>query len=112
MSKVYYTGKKMFDGKKTVDNFAMLVEDGKILAAGPQAEVACPDDARREELSGWVTPGILDCHVHLVGSDMSDSDELKPRGPAQCQPAVVGGRGGLPGSGQYLRLFSGYPGCH
>ena len=83
MSKVYYTGKQMFDGKKTVDNFAMLVEDGKILAAGPQAEVACPDDARREELSGWVTPGILDCHVHLVGSDMSDSDELKPREAAR-----------------------------
>ena len=45
MSKVYYTGKKMFDGKKVVENFALLVEDGKILAAGTQSEVACPADA-------------------------------------------------------------------
>ena len=48
MSRVYYTGKKMFDGKKVVENFALLVEDGKILAAGTQSEVACPADACRE----------------------------------------------------------------
>ena len=84
MSRVYYTGKKMFDGKKVVENFALLVEDGKILAAGTQSEVACPADACREELQGWVTPGILDCHVQLVSSDMCGSDEPpKPREAAR-----------------------------
>ena len=84
MSKVYYTGKKMFDGKKVVENFALLVEDGKILAAGTQSKVACPADACREELQGWVTPGILDCHVHLVSSDMCGSyEQPKPREAAR-----------------------------
>ena len=83
MSRVYYTGKRLFDGKKTVDDFALLVEDGKILAAGPRAEVACPDDARREELEGWVTPGLLDCHVHLISSDACGDDAPRPRETAR-----------------------------
>lgn len=79
MCKVYYTGKKLFDGHGFIENFAMLAEDGKILAVGPQAEVACPADAEREVLEGVVTPGLLDCHVHLVCSDMVDNDDVSPR---------------------------------
>lgn len=79
MGKVYYTGKKLFDGKTCIKNFAMLTENGKVLAVGPEAEVFCPADARREALAGVVTPGLLDCHVHLVCSDLAESGDISDR---------------------------------
>lgn len=79
MSKVYYTGEKLFDGRRCVKDFALLVENGKILAAGPRGEVACPADALEQRLEGVVTPGLLDCHVHLVSSDMAGEGQLSHR---------------------------------
>lgn len=43
---------------------AVLVEDGKILAAGRELEI--PTDAQVIDTTGcWVTPGLIDCHTHL-----------------------------------------------
>ena len=42
MSKVYYTGKKLFDGRNVMEDFAMVAENGKILAVGSQSELPCP----------------------------------------------------------------------
>lgn len=42
------------------------IEDGRIVAVGPRAEVAVPDDARRIEAEGrTLLPGLFDMHVHL-----------------------------------------------
>ena len=79
MSKVYYTGRKLFDGRRCVEDFAMLTEEGRILAVGPQAETDCPADARRCPLEGVVTPGLLDCHVHLVSSDLAEEEPISHR---------------------------------
>lgn len=79
MSKVYYTGKKLFDGRNVMENFAMVAENGKILAVGSQSELPCPQDAEHQPLEGWVTPGLLDCHVHLVSSDMAENAEITHR---------------------------------
>jgi len=60
---------------------------GRILAVGPQAETACPADARRCPLEGVVTPGLLDCHVHLVSSDLAEEEPISHREMARlvCQ---------------------------
>lgn len=79
MSKVYYTGKKLFDGRNVMEDFAMVAEGGKILAVGSQSELPCPQDAGHQPLEGWVTPGLLDCHVHLVSSDMAENAEITHR---------------------------------
>lgn len=76
MGKVYYTGKKLFDGKTCIENFAMLVAHGKVLAVGPASSLPCPAEAIRQELEGTVTPGLLDCHVHLVSSDLAEGAEI------------------------------------
>ena len=34
MSKVYYTGRRLFDGRRCLEDFAMLTEEGRILAVG------------------------------------------------------------------------------
>ena len=78
MSKTYYTGKQLFNGNSTIHDFAMVVENGTILNIGTQSEVPCPADARHEVLEGWVTPGLLDCHVHLISSDMCGDETPKP----------------------------------
>ncbi|WP_275293418.1 amidohydrolase family protein [Amycolatopsis sp. La24] len=48
---------------------AVLVEDDKILAAGPCADVeplASPEAKRRDYPGATILPGLINCHVHLV----------------------------------------------
>lgn len=71
MSKTLYTGRWLFTGREVIEDFALLAEGGKITYCGPRAALPAPADARQVELEGYVTPGLLDCHVHLIGSDVS-----------------------------------------
>jgi len=47
----------------------VVVEDGTIREVGPSESVSVPDEADRIDHSNHaVTPGFLDCHVHLNGT--------------------------------------------
>lgn len=47
----------------------VLVEDGRIAAVGPAAEVDTPMGARELDLDGaYLLPGLINMHVHLCGS--------------------------------------------
>ena len=47
----------------------VLVEDGRIAAVGPAAEVDAPRGARELDLGGaYLLPGLINMHVHLCGS--------------------------------------------
>ena len=47
----------------------VLVEDGRIAAVGPAAEVDAPMGARELDLDGaYLLPGLINMHVHLCGS--------------------------------------------
>ncbi|CAM2798660.1 amidohydrolase [Saccharomonospora xinjiangensis] len=49
-----------------IDGGTVLMENGKILAVGTQAEVDVPDGAELVDASGsWVLPGFIDAHAHL-----------------------------------------------
>jgi imidazolonepropionase-like amidohydrolase len=55
----------------------VLVEDGRVIAAGPRDQVHVPADAVRVDAEGLtVLPGLIDCHVHLCfrghGIDMGE----------------------------------------
>jgi imidazolonepropionase-like amidohydrolase len=57
---------RMFDGRAVVDRPRLVIRDGRILAAGPQAEVAIPEGARRVELGDrYLMPGIIAAHSHV-----------------------------------------------
>lgn len=66
----YITAAAMIDvatGSKT-ENAAILVRDGRIVAAGQAAEITKPDGARHVDLAGQtLLPGLMDMHVHLTG---------------------------------------------
>lgn len=49
-----------------IRNGAILIQDGKIKAVGPQAAINAPAGVREINASGkFVTPGIIDIHSHL-----------------------------------------------
>jgi imidazolonepropionase-like amidohydrolase len=45
---------------------AVLIEDGRVVAAGPRDQVHVPADAERVDAEGLtLLPGLIDCHVHF-----------------------------------------------
>src|ERR1700744_544538 len=52
-------------GSDPIASGVVVVEDGKIVAAGAERSVAIPVGAKRLDTSGrTVLPGFIDCHVH------------------------------------------------
>jgi imidazolonepropionase-like amidohydrolase len=59
----------MYDGRGVVENAVLLVRDGKIVAAGPVAEIEVPEGAEQVDLAGrFVTPGLIVGHGHVGGA--------------------------------------------
>ena len=51
---------------RAIENAVVVIEDGRIVAAGPAAEVSIPDGAERIDLEGrWLAPGLMNMHVHF-----------------------------------------------
>jgi imidazolonepropionase-like amidohydrolase len=54
---------------RLIDNTAVLIRDGRILAAGSRQDLDVPADARHIDLPGeTLLPGLIDMHVHLTFS--------------------------------------------
>ena len=52
---------------ETVKEAVVLVEDGRVKAAGRRASISVPADCERIDASGLtLLPGLIDCHVHLT----------------------------------------------
>jgi imidazolonepropionase-like amidohydrolase len=68
-----------------IEDGTVLVEDGRIAAIGPAAEVEVPDDAEVVDASGlWVLPGFVEAHGHVgiheeaehwVGNDTNEKTD-------------------------------------
>jgi imidazolonepropionase len=81
-------------GLGIVERGAIAAKDGRIAFAGPQAELASGWDAReRIDLEGrWMTPGLIDCHTHLVhAGDRAHEFELRLVGASYEEIARAGG---------------------
>jgi len=79
-----------------IENAALGWHDGRITFAAPQAQLpAAPEKlARRVESAGqaWITPGLIDCHTHLVfAGNRAHEFELRLRGAAYEEIARAGG---------------------
>ena len=80
----------------TIEDAALAVADGKIAWLGPSADLPGPpvDLAyERYDLDGrWLTPGLIDCHTHLVyGGDRAAEFELRLEGASYEEIARAGG---------------------
>jgi len=67
---VAFTGFTLIDGtsRAPVANAAMVVRDGRVVAAGPASSVPIPAGVERVDLSGkFVIPGLVNAHGHVNG---------------------------------------------
>lgn len=81
-------------GLGIVERGAVAARDGRIVFAGPEADLPAGADAPRvHDLGGrWVTPGLVDCHTHLVfGGDRAHEFELRLAGATYEEIARAGG---------------------
>jgi imidazolonepropionase-like amidohydrolase len=73
----YFSGVTLFDGRTLKTKSGVLVSDGRISWVGPHARA--PREARaahEEEGRGrTITPGLIDCHVHLCFVGSPDFEE-------------------------------------
>lgn len=74
-----------------VEDGALAVEDGAIVYAGPRA--GAPSGGREIACGGrWATPGLVDCHTHLVfGGERAGEFELRLGGASYEEIARAGG---------------------
>ncbi len=81
-------------GLGVIERGAVAAKDGRIAFAGPMAELPAGWDAiNRVALDGrWVTPGLIDCHTHLVyAGDRAHEFELRLAGASYEEIARAGG---------------------
>ena len=79
-----------------LDDGALAAEGGSIAWVGPRAELpGAPESLARQvhDLDGrWVTPGLIDCHTHLVhGGDRAGEFEARLQGASYEEIAKAGG---------------------
>lgn len=76
-----------------IENGAIAIADGKILRVGKRTELAGFRAKDVVALGGaWVTPGLIDCHTHLVfGGTRADEHAMRRAGASYEQIAEAGG---------------------
>ena len=76
-----------------IENAALGVVDGRIVRVGRRSELAGYRARRVEALGGaWVTPGLIDCHTHLVfGGNRAGEYEQRLQGATYEEIARAGG---------------------
>lgn len=81
------------DGWGLVRDGAVAVRAGRILWIGPVADLPTLPEAQVVEGGGaWLTPGLVDCHTHLVfGGDRADEFERRLAGASYAEIAREGG---------------------
>jgi imidazolonepropionase len=93
-------------GLGIVEQGAVAALDGKIIFAGPEAEMPSMADTEIIDCEGhWITPGLIDCHTHLVhAGDRAHEFELRLAGASYEDVARAGG--GIVSSVKALRAAS------
>jgi imidazolonepropionase len=80
-------------GLGIVENGAVGIADGKVVRVGKRTELAGFRAKRVDALDGaWVTPGLIDCHTHLVfGGTRADEHAMRRAGASYEEIARAGG---------------------
>ena len=78
-----------------IDDGAIAVREGRIAWLGERRALpaGAPDDSRVQSAGGrWITPGLIDCHTHLVyAGDRAKEFEMRLNGASYQEIARQGG---------------------
>ncbi|WP_426229873.1 imidazolonepropionase [Pararhizobium sp. DWP3-4] len=95
-------------GLGLIENGVIAVQDGRILYAGDQANLPFPIENAAEIIDcggRWITPGLIDCHTHLVhAGDRANEFEMRLAGATYEEVSRAGG--GIVSSVRSLREAS------
>ncbi|MFI0843576.1 imidazolonepropionase [Mesorhizobium sp. IMUNJ 23232] len=95
-------------GLGVIEHGAIAAVDGKIVFAGAEAELPANVAANAETIDcegRWITPGLIDCHTHLVhAGNRANEFEMRLAGATYEEVARVGG--GVVSSVRALRAAS------
>lgn len=80
-------------GLGVVERGCIAAKDGAIVYAGAVADAPALDAAETVACEGrWITPGLIDCHTHLIhGGDRAHEFELRLAGASYEEIARSGG---------------------
>ena len=80
-------------GRARWSDGVVAAKDGRILYAGPQADAPAFEAEERIDCDGrWITPGLIDCHTHLVyAGDRAREFEMRLEGATYEEIARAGG---------------------
>ncbi len=94
------------DSLGRIDDGLVAVSEGRILYAGPRSEAPCYDAATERDCEGrWLTPGLIDCHTHLVhGGNRAKEFAMRLEGATYEEIARAGG--GIASSVRHTREAS------
>ncbi len=82
------------DGYGTIRDGALAVRDGRIAWVGPRRSLPSGWRAETEHdgRGAWLTPGLIDCHTHLVyAGNRADEFEMRLAGASYEEVAKAGG---------------------
>ncbi|TJV41867.1 MAG: imidazolonepropionase [Mesorhizobium sp.] len=95
-------------GLGVVEHGAVAARDGRIVYAGPESEMPATflQGAEAVDCDGrWITPGLIDCHTHLVyAGNRANEFEMRLAGATYEEVARAGG--GIVSSVKSLRAAS------
>ncbi|MBA17233.1 MAG: imidazolonepropionase [Sphingomonas sp.] len=79
------------EGLGVIEGGAVAATDGRIVWVGPAEEA--PQAERSIDCEGrWITPGLIDCHTHLIhGGDRAQEFEMRLAGASYAEIARAGG---------------------
>ena len=80
-------------GLGSVDRGLIACREGRILYAGPAADAPAFSAVKQTDCEGrWVSPGLVDCHTHLVyGGNRATEFEMRLKGASYEEIARAGG---------------------
>ena len=80
-------------GLGAIERGAIACRDGRIVYAGPEESLPSHASAETIDCGGrWITPGLVDCHTHLVfGGNRAREFELRLAGASYEEIARAGG---------------------
>ena len=95
-------------GIGAIDRGAVAVREGRIVFAGAEADLPTTLRNAKEKIAcdgRWITPGLIDCHTHLVhAGNRAGEFEMRLRGASYEEIARAGG--GIVSSVKALRAAS------
>jgi len=78
-----------------IENAAIAIKDGKIAWLGKRADLPAFDALATpiyQGKGGWITPGLIDCHTHIVyGGNRAKEFEMRLEGATYQEIAAAGG---------------------